>query len=115
MNPIDQRVRDAGFNYVPFNQYLASPFIIPQSDVEEGGSSTAGLPSINIGGGGGGDNNPFNPNMNQIRTDFRPNTDFRQFQDFGNLTDADLSTEDRKFMDNFPEYYGINTGIPETE
>ena len=53
--------------------------------------------------------------MNQIRTDFRPNIEFRQFQDFGNLTDADLSKSDRKFMqDNFPEYYGINTGIPET-
>ena len=68
MNPIDQRVRDAGFNYVPFNQYLASPFIIPQSDVEEGGSSTAGLPSINIGGGGGG--NPFTGGITDLTRDY---------------------------------------------
>ena len=112
LSPYDQQVYDAGFKFIPQTSYLQNPFIIPQNNVEVGDSSTAGLPSINIGGGGGGDNNPFNPNMNQIRTDFRPNTDFRQFQDFGNLTDAELSTADRKAMDMYPEYYGINTGVP---
>ena len=88
LSPYDQLVYDAGFKFIPQTSYLQNPFIIPQNNVEVGDSSTAGLPSIYIGGVGGGDNNPFNPNMNQIRTDFRPNTDFRQFQDFGNLTDG---------------------------
>lgn len=45
LDPTDQRIRDQGFNFVPFDRYLASPFQIPQSQTEEGPAS-AGLPLI---------------------------------------------------------------------
>ena len=115
LDPTDQRIRDQGFNFVPFDRYLASPFQIPQNQGTGEARVSAGLPTIYQqaqGGGGGEDNDPFNANMNQIRTDFKPNTDFRQFQDFGNFTDAQLTTAQRKEMDMYPEYYGINTGVP---
>tara|TARA_R100001126_G_scaffold80413_1_gene48842 strand:+ start:238 stop:1362 length:1125 start_codon:yes stop_codon:yes gene_type:complete len=113
----DRAIYDAGNFFIPQEQYRGA--FTMQTPPVTGTGGTAASTGINTvlnqgGGGGGGGNNPFNPDMNQIRTDFRPDTEFRQFQDFGNLTDADLSTADRKFMDNFPEYYGINTGIPET-
>ena len=80
-----------------------------------GAAAATGINTVlNQGGGGGGGSNPFNPDMNQIRTDFRPDTEFRQFQDFGNLTDDQLTTAQRKEMDMYPEFYGINTGVPKT-
>ena len=112
----DRAIYDAGNFFIPQEQYRgAFTMQTPPATGTGGAAAATGINTVlNQGGGGGGGNNPFNPNMNEIRTDFRPNTEFRQFQDFGNLTDAQLSMEDRKFMDNFPEYYGINTGVPET-
>jgi len=111
----DRAIYDAGNFFIPQEQYRGAFTMQTPPVTGTGGAAAAtGINTVLNQGGGGGGNNPFNPDMNQIRTDFRPNTEFRQFQDFGNLTDADLSTADRKFMDNFPEYYGINTGIPET-
>jgi uncharacterized membrane protein YgcG len=52
--------------------------------------------------------------MNQIRTDFKPNYDLRAFQDFGVLNSNQLNTAQRKQMDMYPEYYGVNTGVPKT-
>jgi hypothetical protein len=63
---------------------------------------------------GGGGFNPYNPNMNQIRTDFKPSYDLRAFQDFGVINPNQLSTAQRKEMDMYPEYYGVNTGVPKT-
>ena len=81
MSPYDQQVYDAGFKYIPRSEFLLNPFQIPQ-----GGGATAptqpGLPSINIGGGGGGFN-PYNADMSQIRTDFRPDYDFRRYSEYG--------------------------------
>jgi len=111
----DRAIYDAGNFFIPQEQYRGAFTMQTPPVTGTGGTAAAtGINTVLNQGGGGGGNNPFNPDMNQIRTDFRPNIEFRQFQDFGNLTDADLSTADRKFMDNFPEYYGINTGIPET-
>ena len=31
LDPIDQRIRDEGFNFVPFDRYLASPFKAPNT------------------------------------------------------------------------------------
>ena len=58
LNPIDQNIRDQGFNFVPFNRFLASPFQIPI--VEDNTSEarvSAGLPTLvqPRGGGGGGE------------------------------------------------------------
>ena len=44
----DQEIRDQGFFYIPDQQYLQSPFVIPTTDGESGG-----------GGGGGGGGIPY--------------------------------------------------------
>ena len=101
LNPYDQSVYDAGYKYIPQSKYLLNPFQIPQGG---GGGATnptqPGLPSINIGGGGGGFN-PYNADMSQIRTDFRPDYDFRRYSEYG----MDPSTMDRKQMDMNQEYF----------
>ena len=89
------------------------------------GGGKSGVPNVNQpplgqtgifsgGQGGGGGFSPFNPNMNQIRTDFKPSYDLRAFQDFGVLNPNQLNTAQRKQMDMYPEYYGVNTGVPKT-
>jgi len=89
------------------------------------GGGKSGVPNVNQpppgqtgifsgGQGGGGGFNPYNPNMNQIRTDFKPSYDLRAFQDFGVINPNQLSTAQRKEMDMYPEYYGVNTGVPKT-
>ena len=59
LDPTDQRIRDQGFNFVPFDRYLASPFQMPESQTSALPGS--GIASINqpvifsqSGGGGGG-------------------------------------------------------------
>ena len=48
--PVDQRVRDAGFNFVPFNRFLASPFQIPQDDTVTTDPNTgAGITTLPVG------------------------------------------------------------------
>ena len=80
-----------------------------------GGQTPPGYQSPIPGSGqGGGGFNPYNPNMNQIRTDFKPSYDLRAFQDFGVINSNQLNTAQRKEMDMYPEYYGINTGVPKT-
>ena len=54
ISPIDQRIRDAGFNYVPFNQFLASPFQIPQGETATDPNTGAGIVTLPMGGGGSG-------------------------------------------------------------
>ena len=89
------------------------------------GGGKSGVPNVNQppagqtgifsgGQGGGGGFNPYNPNMNQIRTDFKPSYDLRAFQDFGVINPNQLNTAQRKQMDMYPEYYGVNTGVPKT-
>ena len=115
-NQADQSIFNQGNRFITQQPYrLGDP--IPMNTGTSGAAVATGISTlpINMGGGGGdGGSNPFNPDMNQIRTDFRPDTEFRQFQDFGNFTDDQLTTAQRKEMDMNPEYYGINTGIPET-
>jgi hypothetical protein len=110
----DQDIYNQGYSFIPQEQFRSGAFNIPTDDDNNTGGVTTLPVNSFTGGGGGGGNNPFNPNMNQIRTDFRPDTEFRQFQDFGNFTDDQLTTAQRKEMDMNPEYYGINTGVPKT-
>lgn len=103
MSPYDQSVYDAGFKYIPRSEFLLNPFQIPQGG---GGGATGpvqpGLPSINIGGGGGGGGfNPYNPDMSRVRTDFRPEYDFRRYSEYGMYP----STMDRKQMDMNQDYF----------
>ena len=59
LDPTDQNIRDQGFNFVPFDRYLASPFQPKTLDMS-GGISTLPVgppilnPNINRGGDGGG-------------------------------------------------------------
>ena len=111
----DQDIYNRGFSFIPQEQFRSGAFKIPGDGSVENDTfrQPTGITSLG-GGGGGGGNNPFNPDMNQIRTDFRPDFDFRQYQDFGNLTDDQLTTAQRKEMDMNPEYYGLGTGVPKT-
>ena len=111
----DRAIYDAGNFFIPQEQYRgAFTMQTPPATGTGGAAAATGINTVLNQGGGGGGNNPFNPNMNEIRTDFRPDTEFRQFQDFGNFTDDQLTTAQRKEMDMYPEYYGINTGVPKT-
>lgn len=61
LDPTDQNIRDQGFNFVPFDRYLASPFQPYTLDMS-GGISTLKSPILPIiprrGEGGGGDGGP---------------------------------------------------------
>ena len=111
----DRAIYDAGNYFIPQEQYRGA-FNMQTPPAAGGTAAATGINTLlnQGGGGGGGGNNPFNANMNQIRTDFRPDFDFRQYQDFGNLTDDQLTTAQRKEMDMNPEYYGLGTGVPKT-
>ena len=57
LDAVDQRVKDAGFNFVPFNRFLASPFqISANASTTVDDPATAGIPAIyrpqGVGGGG---------------------------------------------------------------
>ena len=105
LSQYDQSVYDAGYKYIPQSQYLLNPFQIPagsENEVPTGIATT--YQAQNMGGGGGGFN-PYSPDMSQIRTDFRPDYDFRAYQDFGVTNPDQLTTADRKEMDQNQEYY----------
>ena len=115
----DRAIYDAGNFFIPQEQYRGA--FTMQTPPVTGTGGTAAATGINTvlnqgggGGEGGGGNNPFNPDMNQIRTDFRPDTEFRRFQDFGITSLDDATGMQRKEMDMYPEFYGINTGVPKT-
>ena len=44
LDPTDQRIRDQGFNFVPFDRYLASPFQIP--NIQTDPNTGAGIVSV---------------------------------------------------------------------
>ncbi len=55
LDPTDQRIRDAGFNYVPFDRFLASPFQIPQGQITtDANTGAAGIATLPMSGGGRG-------------------------------------------------------------
>ena len=115
LSPYDQSVYDAGYKYIPQSQYLLNPFSIPQG----GGDAPTGIATTYqaqnmMGGGGGGGFNPYDPDMSRVRTDYRPNFDFRAYQDFEGRYGDSLTGMDRKQMDMYPDYYGVNTGVPKT-
>ena len=103
LSPYDQSVYDAGYKYIPQSKFLLDPFRIPtgnENEVPTGIATTYQAQNMG-GGGGGGGSNPFNPDMNQIRTDFRPDYDFRRYSEYG----FNPSTMDRKQMDMNQEYF----------
>ena len=72
----DLEIRNAGFKYIPQQQYLQNPFEIPVAEQEEEDviNTTLGIPNTNAfinSGGGGGD--PFNPYTAQLPGSFVTN------------------------------------------
>jgi hypothetical protein len=185
----DQEIREAGYYYIPPQEYLANPFKIPTTDDGGGGGGGGGgIPYTNAADGF----NPYNTDMSKIRQDynafpsrqageiysktFNPQSTFdpnlvraqstanliRNYESgtgpgvmrLGNtvfdvskfspdqrasmlksadnfIDDARMQyategqfvdpydpnyssmTEAQKFMDNYPDYYGVPSGVPE--
>jgi hypothetical protein len=63
----DQEIRDAGFKYIPQQQYLQNPFELPTTPEEEP-VINQGIVNTNAftGGGGGNDFSVYNPDPNSI-------------------------------------------------
>ena len=82
----DQEIRDAGFKYVPQQQYLLNPFELPEDQepvINQGIVNTNAF----TGGGGGGGFSVFNPDPNSIvNREYRPNYDFRQDREINSKT-----------------------------
>ena len=71
----DQGIYSAGDFFIPQEKYRAAPYTVNKSTNPD--EVPAGIPAVYQAQGG--DNfGPFNPDMSQIRTDFRPEYDFRQ-------------------------------------
>jgi hypothetical protein len=76
-NPVDQAIYSAGDFFIPQQRFRAAPYSVNNPAPDD--PAAAGIPAIyQSQGGGGGGFNPYNPDMSQIRTDFRPEYDFRQ-------------------------------------
>jgi hypothetical protein len=124
LDPTDQRVRDAGFNFVPFNRFLASPFQIPQQDDDT--DTSGGLTTLPVRDGGGGGGNVFSGGINDLMSNMNIANRNRYFDNqptplVDNLRQSQL---DKTFM-GFPsyrqqeltgpdmgEYIGSNTDVP---
>ena len=100
----DQEIRDAGFKYIPQQQYLQNPFELPAADPV----TDQGIVATNAFTGGGGDGfSVYNPDPNSIvNKNYRPNYDYRQFVDG---YDPNLSaTMNMKMMEVDPNYKGAD-------
>jgi|5_EtaG_2_1085323.scaffolds.fasta_scaffold09344_2 hypothetical protein len=101
----DQEIRDAGFKYIPQQQYLANPFEIPTSTEEP--IIDQGIVNTNAFAGGRSEDkfNVYNPDPNKIKN-YRPNYEYRQFADG---YDPNLSpTMNMKMMEVDPNYKGAD-------
>ena len=128
-NAGDQAIYNQGFSFIPQERFrIGDPNLGVSTTTAPvtGGINT--LPINMSGGGGGGGFSPYNPDMNQIRTDFRPDFDFRRATEAplgvaaGDTSMFDINTygtglrtetERNKFMDMYPEYFGRDTGVPQ--
>ena len=124
-NQADQNIYSQGYSFIPQEKFRGGAFNFPTSSTTTGGVTTLPVATaLNMGGGGGGGSNPFNPDMNQIRTDFRPDYGFRRFNEFGitslddvnkinvGTMDDPIMVDSRKTMESYPEYFGLETGVP---
>ena len=105
----DQEIRDAGFKYVPQQQYLLNPFKLPENQepvVNQGIVNTNAF----TGGGGGGGYYP-GPAGNLV-TDFESTVNARQkrlnnpsntFLGFNTMRDQQLTGADAGFYDTIPQ------------
>ena len=85
----DQAIYDQGFSFIPQEMYrgafVAPTFPTAPTTTTSGITTVPRTTALDIGGNRD-DNNPFNPDMNQIRTDFNPrpfNLAMRDTEEFG--------------------------------
>ena len=99
----DQEIRDAGFKYIPQQQYLQNPFVLPE---DQEPVVDQGIVATNAFTGGDGFS-VYNPDPNSIvNKNYRPNYDYRQFVDG---YDPNLSaTMNMKMMEVDPNYKGAD-------
>jgi hypothetical protein len=99
----DEEIRQAGFNFIPPQRFLASPFQIPENQEEP--VVDQGIVATNAFAGSGKDGfNVYNPDPTKIKK-YRPNYDFRKFQDY-NPELSDL--QNQKIMQNMPNFKGYD-------
>jgi len=88
----DQGIYAAGDFFIPQERYRAAPYNAA-SQPNNPDEVPAGIPAIYQARGG--DNfGPFNPDMSKIRTDFKPEYDFRQASEINSKTFNPQSTFD---------------------
>ena len=79
----DQNIFNQGNRFITQQPYrLGDP--TPMSTGTGGAATATGINTLpmNMGGGGGdGGFNPYDPDMSRVRTDFRPNYEFRRFSE----------------------------------
>jgi len=126
LDPIDQSIRDRGFNFVPFDRYLASPFQFP-TDQTQSGIASINQPFIRpyMGGGDGG-SFTSGGGIDDLIQNFNVDTRNRYFGSMPTPLVDDLrqSKIDKTFM-GFPsfreqqltgadlgEYIGSGTDVP---
>mgnify|MGYP001409997318 CR=1 FL=1 len=128
----DKAIYDQGFSFIPQEMYrgdFVAPVFPTAPTKTTGGITTVPRTTALDIGGNRDDNNPFNPNMDQIRTDFRPDFEFRRGTEAplgvipGDTSMFDIrslglglrtETERNKFMDMYPEFFDRDTGVPRT-
>lgn len=110
----DKAIYDQGFSFIPQEMYRGS-FVAPTFPSAPT-TTTGGITTVPISTGGTGSENfsVYRPDMNNVRTDFRPDTEFRRFNEFGITSLDDADTTDLKTMESYPEYFGLETGVPKS-
>ena len=109
LDPIDQRIRDQGFNFVPFNRFLASPFQAPTGEEAEG-NVAPGIPAIyqarSSGVGSGG---AYTGGIDDLIRNYELDTRNQYFgsQPTPLVDDLRQSKLDKTFM-GFPSYREID-------
>jgi len=83
----DQEIRDAGFKYIPQQQYLQNPFELPTTPEEELVINQGIVNTNAFTGGRGNDFSVYNPDPNSIVNKiYRPNYDYRQDREINSKT-----------------------------
>ena len=87
IDPTDQTIRDEGFRFVPFNRFLASPFVPPNIsfDTNTGEGVMSVLPRRMSGGGGGAGGGNIQDDIGKNNPAFLSD-DFRTFDLAGRYT-----------------------------
>jgi len=122
----DKAIYDQGFSFIPQEMYRGD-FVAPIFPTAPT-TTTGGITTVPISTGGTGSENfsVYRPDMNNVRTDFRPDFDFRRGTQAplgvapGDTSMFDIDTygtglrtetERNKFMDMYPDYFGRDTGV----